>query len=53
MKKFLLALSFIAIFAAPAFAFSHKVHHPKPMHATNPYLKHPAHKAQRHRHKKI
>ena len=53
MKKFALTLLLLMAFAAPAFAFRHKVNHPKAIHPTNPYLKHPNHKAQRHHHKKI
>jgi hypothetical protein len=53
MKKFVLAVVLFPALAAPAFALGHKVNHPKPVHPTNPYLKHPAHKAQRHRHKKV
>jgi hypothetical protein len=53
MKKFVLAAFFLMLFAAPAFAVKHKVAHPKAVHPTNPYLKHPNHRAQRGHHKKI
>lgn len=57
MKKFVLAF-LLMLFAVPAFAWGHKsnhpkVNHPKAVHATNPYLKHPNHKAHRGHHKKI
>jgi hypothetical protein len=53
MKKSALTFVLVTALAVPAFAFGHKVNHPKPVHPTNPYLKHPNHKAQRHHHKKI
>jgi hypothetical protein len=53
MKKFVLTLFLSMLVAAPAFAAKHKVNHPKAIHPTNPYLKHPNHKAQRHHHKNI
>jgi hypothetical protein len=53
MKKIVLAAFLLMLFAAPAFAVKHKVTHPKPVHAQNPYLQHPNHKAHRQHHKKI
>jgi hypothetical protein len=53
MKRFALAVFLLILFAAPAFAVQHKVMHPKPIHAQNPYLKHSNHKVHRQRHKKI
>jgi uncharacterized protein YxeA len=53
MKKTVLAVVLLILFAASAFAAQHKVSHPKPVHPTNPYLKHPNHKAHRGHHKKI
>jgi hypothetical protein len=53
MKKLVAAALLSAVFVAPAFAAKHKVNHPKAMHAQNPYLKHPNHKAHRGHHKKI
>jgi hypothetical protein len=53
MKKFVLAATLLMLFAAPAFAVKHKVTHPKPVHAQNPYLQHPNHKAHRQHHKKV
>jgi hypothetical protein len=56
MKKFAAATLSLALLAVPAFAAihsTHKVTHPRPVHAQNPYLAHPNHKAQRHHHKKI
>ena len=53
MKKSVVAAFLLTLFAIPAFAASHKVEHPKPIHAQNPYLKHANHKAHRQHHKKI
>jgi len=53
MKKFVAAALLSIAFAVPAFAATHKVSHPRPVHAQNPYLKHPNHKAHRGHHKKI
>ena len=61
MKKFAAAALLSIAFALPALAaetapqpvVKHRITHPKPVHATNPYLKHPNHKAKRGHHKKI
>jgi hypothetical protein len=53
MKKFVLAAILVMLFAVPAVAAKHKVTHPKPVHAQNPYLSHANHKAHRQHHKKI
>ena len=53
MKKLVLAAFLLMLFAVPAFAAKHKVTHPKPVHAQNPYLKHPNHTMHRQHHKKI
>ncbi|MGA2727766.1 MAG: hypothetical protein ABSE96_08140 [Terracidiphilus sp.] len=53
MKKLVLAAFLLMLFAVPAFAAKHKVTHPKPVHAQNPYLKHPNHSTHRQHHKKI
>jgi hypothetical protein len=53
MNKLVLAVFLCLLLAAPAFAWKHKVNHPKAVHPTNPYLKHPNHKAHRGHHKKI
>jgi hypothetical protein len=53
MKKFLLTAFLVMLFAVPAIAAKHKVTHPKPVHAQNPYLSHANHKAHRQHHKKI
>jgi hypothetical protein len=53
MKKFVLAAFLVMLFAVPAIAAKHKVTHPKPVHAQNPYLSHANHKAHRQHHKKI
>jgi hypothetical protein len=53
MKKFVPAIFLSILFAVQAFAVVPKVNHPKAIHATNPYLKHPNHRAVRHHHKKI
>jgi hypothetical protein len=53
MKRFVLTAFLVMLFAVPAFAAKHKVTHPKPVHAQNPYLSHANHKAHRQHHKKI
>ncbi|MGO9434705.1 MAG: hypothetical protein ACLP00_10465 [Terracidiphilus sp.] len=53
MKRFVLTAFLLMLFAAPAFAAKHKVTHPKPVHAQNPYLKHANHKVHRQHHKKV
>jgi hypothetical protein len=53
MKKLVAAGLLSIVFAVPAVAAKYKPTHPKPMHAQNPYLKHPNHKAHRGHHKKI
>jgi hypothetical protein len=53
MKRIVLAAFLVMLFAVPAVAAKHKVTHPKPVHAQNPYLSHANHKAHRQHHKKI
>lgn len=53
MKTLVLAVLGLSLLAVPAFAAKHKVTHHAAHHATNPYIKHPNHKAHRHHHKKV
>jgi hypothetical protein len=53
MYKPLVLAVLAAVVAVPAFASKHKVSHPHNVHAQNPYLKHPKHKAHQHHHKKV
>jgi hypothetical protein len=61
MKKFAAVALLSIAFAVPGLSAEtthppvakHHIEHPKPVHATNPYLKHANHKAKRGHHKKI
>lgn len=61
MKKLILTVCLLGVFAAQAFATGSdpritkhpKAQHAKTVHPTNPYLKHAIHKAKRGKHAKI
>ena len=61
MKKLLLMVCLLGVFAVQAFAAGSdprvtkhpKAAHAKSNHPTNPYLKHPNHKAKRGKHAKV
>jgi hypothetical protein len=53
MKKSVVAVFLLALFAIPAFAATRKLHYPQAHHPENPYLKHLSHKQHRPHHKKV